>query len=156
MKTVKLCVIRQSLAPIVGGLLPFFENKVQGEIRTTVEYLVQLLETGEFKENNIDTSWLDGLIREKVGCASGEFPMPSLNMPADGCEDVSIGHVIGYNRVAEGLVGSCFLFCIFRTKKWAWVLRTTTAGECSIHRRHMQEIVYFCCLQLFLIASPSL
>lgn len=39
---------------------------MQGEIRTTVEYLVQLLETEEFKANTIDTSWLDGLIREKV------------------------------------------------------------------------------------------
>lgn len=40
--------------------------QVQGEIRTTVEYLVQLLETPEFKENTIDTSWLDGLIAAKV------------------------------------------------------------------------------------------
>ncbi|CAN0007431.1 unnamed protein product, partial [Hapterophycus canaliculatus] len=39
--------------------------QVQGEIRTTVEYLVQLLETPEFKENTIDTSWLDGLIAAK-------------------------------------------------------------------------------------------
>jgi hypothetical protein len=39
---------------------------VRGEIRTTVEYLVQLLETPAFKENTIDTSWLDGLIKEKA------------------------------------------------------------------------------------------
>ena len=38
---------------------------VRGEIRTAVEYLVQLLETGEFKDNTIDTSWLDGLIAKK-------------------------------------------------------------------------------------------
>jgi len=38
---------------------------VRGEIRTAVEYLVQLLETEEFKENTIDTSWLDGLIAKK-------------------------------------------------------------------------------------------
>ena len=41
------------------------ELEVRGDIRTTVEYLVQLLETKAFKENTIDTSWLDGLIREK-------------------------------------------------------------------------------------------
>jgi biotin carboxylase len=41
------------------------EIEVRGDIRTTVEYLVQLLETPAFKENTIDTSWLDGLIREK-------------------------------------------------------------------------------------------
>eukprot|EP00958_Prasinococcus_capsulatus_P024488 scaffold3827_cov394-Prasinococcus_capsulatus_cf.AAC.7 len=38
---------------------------VRGEIRTAVEYLAQLLETEEFKNNTIDTSWLDGLIAAK-------------------------------------------------------------------------------------------
>jgi len=46
-------------------VLALKEIEVRGEIRTTVEYLVQLLETPAFKENTIDTSWLDGLIREK-------------------------------------------------------------------------------------------
>jgi len=39
--------------------------EVRGEIRTPVEYLVQLLETDEFKKNAVTTSWLDGLLREK-------------------------------------------------------------------------------------------
>jgi acetyl-CoA carboxylase/biotin carboxylase 1 len=47
-------------------VLALKEIEVRGEIRTTVEYLVQLLETKEFKENTIDTSWLDGLIKEKA------------------------------------------------------------------------------------------
>ena len=47
-------------------ILALKEIEVRGEIRTTVEYLVQLLETKEFIENTIDTSWLDGLIREKA------------------------------------------------------------------------------------------
>lgn len=46
-------------------VLALKEIEVRGEIRTTVEYLVQLLETKEFKENTIDTSWLDGIIRKK-------------------------------------------------------------------------------------------
>jgi len=46
-------------------ILALKEIEVRGEIRTTVEYLVQLLETDEFKENTIDTSWLDGLIKDK-------------------------------------------------------------------------------------------
>jgi acetyl-CoA carboxylase / biotin carboxylase 1 len=46
-------------------ILALKEVEVRGEIRTTVEYLVQLLETKAFIENTIDTSWLDGLIREK-------------------------------------------------------------------------------------------
>ena len=47
-------------------VLALKEIEVRGEIRTTVEYLVQLLETNEFIENTIDTSWLDGLIKEKA------------------------------------------------------------------------------------------
>jgi acetyl-CoA carboxylase/biotin carboxylase 1 len=46
-------------------VLALKEIEVRGEIRTTVEYLVQLLETKAFVDNTIDTSWLDGLIREK-------------------------------------------------------------------------------------------
>jgi acetyl-CoA carboxylase/biotin carboxylase 1 len=46
-------------------ILALKEIEVRGEIRTTVEYLVQLLETKEFIENTIDTAWLDGIIKEK-------------------------------------------------------------------------------------------
>mmetsp|Transcript_57673 Transcript_57673/g.67324 ORF Transcript_57673/g.67324 Transcript_57673/m.67324 type:complete len:2093 (-) Transcript_57673:220-6498(-) len=41
------------------------EIEVRGEIRTTVEYLVELLEMDAFKDNTIDTAWLDGLLKEK-------------------------------------------------------------------------------------------
>ena len=40
--------------------------EVRGEPRTPVEYLVQLLETEEFKKNAVTTSWLDGLLKEKT------------------------------------------------------------------------------------------
>jgi acetyl-CoA carboxylase/biotin carboxylase 1 len=46
-------------------VLALKEIEVRGDIRTTVEYLVQLLETEAFKKNTIDTSWLDGIIKEK-------------------------------------------------------------------------------------------
>eukprot|EP00933_Yihiella_yeosuensis_P029464 TRINITY_DN23109_c0_g1_i1.p1 TRINITY_DN23109_c0_g1~~TRINITY_DN23109_c0_g1_i1.p1 ORF type:complete len:2264 (+),score=566.09 TRINITY_DN23109_c0_g1_i1:79-6870(+) len=39
--------------------------EVVGEIRNPVDYLVELLDTQAFVENSIDTSWLDGIIREK-------------------------------------------------------------------------------------------
>ena len=38
---------------------------IMGEIRTTVEYLGELLETQDFKDNTIDTAWLDGILKEK-------------------------------------------------------------------------------------------
>ncbi len=47
-------------------ILALKEIEVRGEIRTTVEYLIELLETDAFKQNAIDTSWLDRLIREKT------------------------------------------------------------------------------------------
>jgi len=46
-------------------ILALKEIEVRGNIRTTVEYLVKLLETKEFIENTIDTSWLDGIIKEQ-------------------------------------------------------------------------------------------
>lgn len=46
-------------------VLALKEIEVRGEIRTTVEYLVELLETDDFKDNTIDTSWLDGIIKDK-------------------------------------------------------------------------------------------
>ncbi|CAJ1399376.1 unnamed protein product [Effrenium voratum] len=40
--------------------------EVVGEIRNPIDYLVELLGTKAFSENTIDTSWLDGLIRERA------------------------------------------------------------------------------------------
>jgi len=38
---------------------------IMGEIRTTVEYLGELLETQAFKDNTITTAWLDGILANK-------------------------------------------------------------------------------------------
>ena len=46
-------------------LIALKELVVRGEIRTAVEYLVKLLETDDFRQNSIDTSWLDSLIANK-------------------------------------------------------------------------------------------
>ncbi|AWP07055.1 putative acetyl-CoA carboxylase-like [Scophthalmus maximus] len=42
------------------------ELSIRGDFRTTVEYLIKLLETESFRNNDIDTGWLDHLITEKV------------------------------------------------------------------------------------------
>jgi acetyl-CoA carboxylase/biotin carboxylase 1 len=47
-------------------VLALKEMEVRGDIRNSVEYLVKLLETEAFKANTIDTSWLDGIIKEKA------------------------------------------------------------------------------------------
>ena len=41
-------------------VLALKEIDVRGDVRSSVEYLIKLLETEAFKENTIDTSWLDG------------------------------------------------------------------------------------------------
>ncbi|CAL1616009.1 unnamed protein product [Knipowitschia caucasica] len=42
------------------------ELSIRGDFRTTVEYLIKLLETESFRNNETDTGWLDHLISEKV------------------------------------------------------------------------------------------
>ena len=43
------------------------EVSIRGEFRTTVEYLVKLLETEEYVSNEISTAWLDEIIASKRG-----------------------------------------------------------------------------------------
>ena len=55
------------------------EIDVRGDIRTTVEYLIKLLETPEFRDNTIDTAWLDGIIREKSVSTSLDSDIVALS-----------------------------------------------------------------------------
>ncbi|KAI9318493.1 acetyl-CoA carboxylase [Dichotomocladium elegans] len=51
------------------------EISIRGDFRTTVEYIIRLLETQEFEENTINTGWLDMLITNKL---TAERPDPML------------------------------------------------------------------------------
>ena len=42
------------------------EISIRGEFRTTIEYLIMLLEMEAFAENRITTAWLDELIQERI------------------------------------------------------------------------------------------
>ncbi|AMD21457.1 HER178Cp [Eremothecium sinecaudum] len=42
------------------------ELSIRGDFRTTVEYLIKLLETEDFEDNTITTGWLDDLISQKI------------------------------------------------------------------------------------------
>lgn len=42
------------------------ELNIRGDFRTTVEYLIKLLETPDFENNTITTGWLDELISKKL------------------------------------------------------------------------------------------
>lgn len=47
-------------------MLALKELSIRGDFRTTVEYLITLLETEAFLNNSFDTGWLDKLIAERV------------------------------------------------------------------------------------------
>lgn len=54
------------------------ELSIRGDFRTTVEYLIKLLETESFQHNSIDTGWLDRLISEKMQ-VTGFYTTVDLN-----------------------------------------------------------------------------
>ncbi|XP_056295787.1 acetyl-CoA carboxylase 1 isoform X3 [Pseudoliparis swirei] len=65
------------------------ELSIRGDFRTTVEYLIKLLETESFQHNTIDTGWLDRLISEKMqaerpdtmlGIVSGALHVADVNL----------------------------------------------------------------------------
>ena len=47
-------------------VLALKELSIRGDFRTTIEYLVTLLETHTFHSNSIDTAWLDQLIANNI------------------------------------------------------------------------------------------
>lgn len=47
-------------------VLALKELSIRGDIRTTVEYIVKLLEMKQFRENTFTTDWLDSLIADHV------------------------------------------------------------------------------------------
>ena len=51
------------------------ELSIRGDFRTTVEYLITLLETEDFQRNNISTTWLDAMIAQRF---KSEKPDPLL------------------------------------------------------------------------------
>ncbi|KAF2790753.1 hypothetical protein K505DRAFT_250517 [Melanomma pulvis-pyrius CBS 109.77] len=63
------------------------ELSIRGDFRTTVEYLIKLLETPAFEDNTITTGWLDELISKKL---TAERPDP---MVAVICGAVTKAHI---------------------------------------------------------------
>ena len=71
------------------------ELSIRGDFRTTVEYLIKLLETPAFEENTITTGWLDQLISNKL---TVERPDPILAVV---CGAVTKAHNISQEYLAE-------------------------------------------------------
>ena len=71
------------------------ELSIRGDFRTTVEYLIKLLETPAFEDNTITTGWLDELITNKL---TAERPDPILAVV---CGAVTKAHVASEACIAE-------------------------------------------------------
>ncbi|KAJ5287104.1 Acetyl-CoA carboxylase [Penicillium angulare] len=71
------------------------ELSIRGDFRTTVEYLIKLLETPAFEDNTITTGWLDQLISNKL---TAERPDPII---ATLCGAVTKAHLASEAGVDE-------------------------------------------------------
>jgi len=71
------------------------ELSIRGDFRTTVEYLIKLLETPAFEDNTITTGWLDELISNKL---TAERPDPMLAVV---CGAVTKAHTASEGCIAE-------------------------------------------------------
>ena len=71
------------------------ELSIRGDFRTTVEYLIKLLETEAFEDNTITTGWLDELISNKL---TAERPDPILAVI---CGAVTTAHIASEACISE-------------------------------------------------------
>ncbi|EEA26014.1 acetyl-coenzyme-A carboxylase [Talaromyces marneffei ATCC 18224] len=71
------------------------ELSIRGDFRTTVEYLIKLLETPAFEDNTITTGWLDQLITNKL---TAERPDQTLAVI---CGAVTRAHLASEDCIAE-------------------------------------------------------
>ncbi|PGH13093.1 hypothetical protein AJ80_06465 [Polytolypa hystricis UAMH7299] len=71
------------------------ELSIRGDFRTTVEYLIKLLETPAFEDNTITTGWLDELISKKL---TAERPDSNLAVI---CGAVTRAHIASEACIAE-------------------------------------------------------
>lgn len=71
------------------------ELSIRGDFRTTVEYLIKLLETEDFEENTITTGWLDDLISQKM---TAEKPDSTLAVI---CAAATKAHIASENAHQE-------------------------------------------------------
>ncbi len=75
------------------------ELSIRGDFRTTIEYLIKLLETEAFEDNTISTGWLDDLISNKL---TAERPDPVLAVV---CGATTKAHIASEACMAEYRAG---------------------------------------------------
>uniref|UniRef100_A0A671V4E8 acetyl-CoA carboxylase n=1 Tax=Sparus aurata TaxID=8175 RepID=A0A671V4E8_SPAAU len=126
------------------------ELSIRGDFRTTVEYLIKLLETESFQHNSIDTGWLDRLISEKMqvcrvcvqlSALSGEVKISYLNFPSNALCSPTRGQVLPahtlLNTVDVELIyeGIKYVLTVTRQSPNSYVvIMNNSSAEVDVHR----------------------
>ncbi|OOQ88689.1 Acetyl-CoA carboxylase [Penicillium brasilianum] len=76
------------------------ELSIRGDFRTTVEYLIKLLETPAFEDNTITTGWLDQLISNKL---TAERPDPIVAVICGAVTKAHLASEAGLEEYRKGL-----------------------------------------------------
>ncbi|OKP10922.1 Acetyl-CoA carboxylase [Penicillium subrubescens] len=76
------------------------ELSIRGDFRTTVEYLIKLLETPAFEDNTITTGWLDQLISNKL---TAERPDPIVAVICGAVTKAHLSSEAGIEEYRKGL-----------------------------------------------------
>ncbi|XP_055799055.1 acetyl-CoA carboxylase isoform X2 [Salvelinus fontinalis] len=129
------------------------ELSIRGDFRTTVEYLIKLLETESFQHNTIDTGWLDRLISEKMqaerpdtmlGIVSGALHVADVNLRnsvSNFLHSLERGQVLPahtlLNTVEVELIYEGTKYCLKVTRQSPnsyVVIMNSTSAEVDVHR----------------------
>uniref|UniRef100_A0A4W5QXT1 acetyl-CoA carboxylase n=1 Tax=Hucho hucho TaxID=62062 RepID=A0A4W5QXT1_9TELE len=129
------------------------ELSIRGDFRTTVEYLIKLLETESFQHNTIDTGWLDRLISEKMqaerpdtmlGIVSGALHVADVNLRnsvSNFLHSLERGQVLPahtlLNTVDVELIYEGTKYCLKVTRQSLnsyVVIMNSTSAEVDVHR----------------------
>ncbi|RJE25161.1 acetyl-CoA carboxylase [Aspergillus sclerotialis] len=76
------------------------ELSIRGDFRTTIEYLIKLLETPAFEDNTITTGWLDQLISNKL---TAERPDPIVAVICGAVTKAHLASEEGFEEYRKGL-----------------------------------------------------
>ena len=68
------------------------EVKIRGEIRTIVDYAIEMIQSPEFVGNNIHTGWLDARIASRVSPPHNQRTPPPKLAPQASCMKIPASH----------------------------------------------------------------
>ncbi|GAA6021680.1 hypothetical protein JCM10207_008111 [Rhodosporidiobolus poonsookiae] len=77
------------------------ELSIRGDFRTTVEYLIKLLETEAFEENTITTAWLDNLISQRLTAERPDTTLAVICGAATKAHLASEANIAEYKRILD-------------------------------------------------------